>query len=374
MKIEIINETQALKALQPEWKDLCARVPGHRYNQTFDWLWRGWECVLSKKNRKLHVIVGRWDGRAVLIWPVVVHNHFAWQMLGLLGSDPTECPDVLVEPGPETLKWLHAAWKIITYGSGIDVIDFRYVREDSPIAPLLEGAASARKIYSRAPFVACDSWTNSASYFESLSSKFRRDQRRQRRRLAERGSVAFEIAETAMDVRETLRWLLIHKTAFLDQRGIEEHWFRRREHHAFLQSVAMDAHSSGNLYLTRLCVDGTIIAALLGFLFKGRLDAVVMTYDSAWQTYSPGRILIEECLKWSFEKQIGIFDFRMNVTRLKQNWAKSSVRVGGYLIPCTFLGRIYVAWFGSSVREGLKKFFRILPKGTQKVIRNVLQS
>ncbi len=79
-------------------------------------------------------------------------------------------------------------------------------------------------------------------------------------------------------------------------------------------------------------------------------------------------------MKWSFEKQIRLFDFRMNVTRNKRNWAKSSVRVSGYLIPCTFLGRIYVAWFGSSVREGLKKLYWILPKGTQQVIRNVLQN
>lgn len=84
----------------------------------------------------------------------------------------------------------------------------------------------------------------------------------------------------------------------------------REEHHDFLQSVVMDSHSSGNLYLAKLCVDGTTIAVLLGFLFKGRMDAVVTTYDSAWQSYSPGRILMEESLKWSFEKQVSIFDFR----------------------------------------------------------------
>ena len=136
----------------------------------------------------------------------------------------------------------------------------------------------------------------------------------------------------------------------------------------------MDSHSSGNLYLARLCVDGTIIAVLLGFLFKGRLEAVVTTYDPAWQSYSPGRILMEECLKWSFEKQIKIFDFRMNVTPNKRNWAKTSVLLCGYLIPCSFPGRIYVAWFDSTAREGLKKFYWILPKRTQQVIRNVLQN
>ncbi len=83
---------------------------------------------------------------------------------------------------------------------------------------------------------------------------------------------------------------------------------------------------------------------------------------------------MEECLKWSFEKKIRIFDFRMNVTRNKQNWAKSSVRVSGYLISCTILGGIYVAWFGSPVREGLKTLYWKLPKGIQQVICNVLQS
>ena len=136
----------------------------------------------------------------------------------------------------------------------------------------------------------------------------------------------------------------------------------------------MDAHSSGNLFLTRLCVDGTIIAVMLGFLFRGRLDAVVTTYDSAWQSYSPGRILMEECLKWSFEKQVRIFDFRMNVTPNKRSWAKTDVLLCGYLIPCSFLGKIYVAWFNSTFREGLKQFCSMLPQGTQKVIRNVLQN
>jgi CelD/BcsL family acetyltransferase involved in cellulose biosynthesis len=374
MKIEIINETQALRALEPEWNDLCTRVPDHRYNQTFSWLWRGWECVLSKKNYDLHVIVGRTDGRVVLIWPVVVHRYLAWRMLGWLGADSTECPDLLVESGPKTLEWLQAAWKIIVYDSGIDVIDFRYVREDSPIAPLLEGSANAHKKYSRAPYVACDSWTNWASYFKSLSRKFRNDQMRQRRRLSKCGGVSFEIAETTVEVRDSLRWLLIQKTAFLDQMGVRKHWFQHRENLDFLQSVVMDSHSSGNLYLAKLCVDGTTIAVLLGFVFKGRLEAVVTTYDPAWQSYSPGRILMEECLKWSFEKQIKIFDFRMNVTPNKRNWAKTSVLLCGYLIPCSFLGRIYVAWFDSTAREGLKKFYWILPKRTQRVIRNVLQN
>ena len=40
---------------EPEWNDLCARAPDHRYNQTFSWLWRVWECVLSKKNYDLQL-------------------------------------------------------------------------------------------------------------------------------------------------------------------------------------------------------------------------------------------------------------------------------------------------------------------------------
>jgi CelD/BcsL family acetyltransferase involved in cellulose biosynthesis len=374
MQIEVVNDTQALKALRPDWNDLCARVPDHRYNQTFDWQWHWWEDVIIKKNRQLHVVVGRSDGRAVLIWPVVVHNHFAWRVLGWLGSDPTECPDVLAEPGPETPEWLDAAWKFMSEQSGIDVIAFRLVREDSPITPLLEDAAGARIEILLAPFVACSSWTDWAGYCDSLNGKFLRDQRRRRRRLAERGNVAFEIVQTAPDVRETLGWLLDHKTASLDQKGTEDHWFRHREHHTFLRSVVLDAHASGNLLLARLCVDGTTIAALLGFLYRGRVDTVVMTYDPAWRAYSPGKILMEECLKWSFENRVRIFNLRTTDTPDKRLWAKPSVRVGGYLIPCTLPGRIYVAWFGSPVRSGLKRFFGILPKGTKQVIRKVLQS
>ena len=67
LDIEIITEPRKLAALESDWRDLCALVPDHEYAQTFEWAWRGWECVASKRARELRVVVGRADERVVLI-------------------------------------------------------------------------------------------------------------------------------------------------------------------------------------------------------------------------------------------------------------------------------------------------------------------
>lgn len=362
-----------MAALESDWRDLCARVPAHGYAQTFDWTWRGWECVASKRARKLRVVVGRADGRMVLLWPLVIRNHLLWRTALWLGSESSECHDALVEPGPHALEWLSSAWKAITTELGIDVLDFRYMHENAQVIPLIENVPAAWKIYAPAPFVDIGEWPDWDGFLKVKSKNFRGDQRRRRRRLAERGTVAFETVDTEEDIRETMDWLLRRKMSWLERTETSDVWFQFSEHHDFLKAVAFDAHSTGTLRLERLRVDDTTIAASLGFLYKGRMEVLVNSYDRAWFAYGPGQLLWEECLKWCFRNDVRIFDFRMGDEAYKSTWTNKQATIGVHLIPCTRRGGLYVFWFGSSLRGGLKKAFRRIPKGIRTLMLRALR-
>jgi CelD/BcsL family acetyltransferase involved in cellulose biosynthesis len=168
-------------------------------------------------------------------------------------------------------------------------------------------------------------------------------------------------------------WLLARKMLWFERTETNEFWFRNVEHHDFLKAMAFDAHSSGTLRLARLRVDSKTIAAKLGFLHKGRFDVLVSAYDRDWLSYGPSQILTEECLEWSFRNNVRVFDFRIGDESYKYVWANRQAAIGVHLIPCTRRGRLYVAWFGSSLRGGLKKAFRKVPKGFRHLVIRLLK-
>jgi CelD/BcsL family acetyltransferase involved in cellulose biosynthesis len=85
---------------------------------------------------------------------------------------------------------------------------------------------------------------------------------------------------------------------------------------------------------------------------------MITTYDTDWGFYAPGLVLFEESLRQTFNEGLDLFDFRLGDERYKDRWANRSGIARDYWVPCSRVGRLYVRWRTSSLREYLKTAYR----------------
>src|SRR5690349_7766873 len=100
---EIIDDIARFRELEEEWNALFDRVAGAYFSQSFEWCRVGWEEVAAPRRHRLHCIVGRRDGKAILIWPFVTWRPGLWSVAHPLGSETTEytCPLVVDDHAAE---------------------------------------------------------------------------------------------------------------------------------------------------------------------------------------------------------------------------------------------------------------------------------
>lgn len=143
-RFEVVTDSDAFKALESDWDDLCLRSSRVRFTQSFAWRCTTWEQVEGPQARWLHCIVARNRDRAVLIWPFIVYRRDHLVVASPLGCAYSEYPDPLVEDGPESGQRIEAAWKTLRNTCGCDLVRFRHVRKGSPLHRFLTGKAAKR--------------------------------------------------------------------------------------------------------------------------------------------------------------------------------------------------------------------------------------
>ena len=78
----------------------------------------------------------------------------------------------------------------------------------------------------------------------------------------------------------------------------------------FYLSATQRLHGRGLIHVSALMLDDRVLATHWGALWKGRLVWLMPSYEGGeWAAYSPGRLLLEDLLEWSFERGLREFDF-----------------------------------------------------------------
>jgi CelD/BcsL family acetyltransferase involved in cellulose biosynthesis len=128
----------------------------------------------------------------------------------------------------------------------------------------------------------------------SCSASHRSDLRRQRRRLADLGEVRLWVA-TATDGAEALTdWQTFGAPAYRDV------WARRTTRNTtwrpgfdeFLARVLTEGVATGWGHYSALRMNGESIAWHIGLADRGRLYFWIPAFQSSWQSFSPGKVLL----------------------------------------------------------------------------------
>ncbi|MHC4971797.1 MAG: GNAT family N-acetyltransferase [Planctomycetota bacterium] len=369
LAFEIVGDEQAFRSLAPGWRALFERARRPNHFQSFDWTWRSWEHIARARGQRLFVVVGRHAGRVVLICPFVRFPKAGLRTAEWIGGEESRYGDVLVEDAPEAAEWLEAAWSYVT--QRLDFLWLNHMKGDAALVPFLRRVEGVARHVEAAPYVDWSDWSDWEAYRRSRTKNLRKDLSRRRRRLEEQGKVEFRVVSCPDETGETLDWMLAHKAQWLRNRGLrtEAGGIDSADALEFYRASVADARASGHLCLATLTLDGNVLAAELAFRCKGTVTGVLAAYDHAWENYAPGKLLMEDLLRWTLENDCAIYDFMPVGERYKYLWAPKEAEVTTYLVPVSLQGRALVAWRRSRPGAALRRLLRLRFADLPRIVR-----
>jgi len=373
LDFETVADEQGLQALEPEWHDLFQRLRRRHFFQSFGYVRRSWEHVSRVRGQELCVVVGRRSGTVVFIWPLARYKNRLLRMAEWIGGEHSHYQDALVEDRPEAGEWLAAAWKYLAKNHGVDMMWLNHMRDDAVLRPLIDRVNGVGTYVEEAPYIEWSDWSDWASYYGDRSKNLRKDLRRRRRRLEEKGEVEFRLLTSREDVVPVLDWMYQHKIGWMERKGVrmQRGGLDTDETQAFQKAFVADACDAGIVHLGTLTVDGTVIAADLTLLYEETLVDYMGAYDHDWDYYAPGKLLQEDLLQWA-RKNCKIYDFMPYGEDYKYLWAPKDAKMTTYLIPCSVWGRLTVAWRRSAIGRPVRYLQRLNLGDIRRIIRTRL--
>jgi CelD/BcsL family acetyltransferase involved in cellulose biosynthesis len=355
LDFEVVRDAEALSSLRADWERLWAASAPQFYTQSFPAVWLTWTHCHQPQGHRLHVVVGRLDGRVVLIWPMMVRRERSakiWRLADWLGREPVDFGDILVEPAAVSSEQIRAALRHLVTTAPVDVVSFQAVRPDANVFAVLDADGQQRIVDDTAPYIDIREAGDWAAYQAALPKSFRKGMERRARRLEEAGKVEITLTHETALLEETVRWITERKAEWIDERDIIGYGISAEEMAATI-GVLTEAAQAGRILIARFTVDGVLVAADVSQLFNGRLFADIGSFDLAWGKYAPGSLLMRATIEWAFDNDVAIFDFARGAYDYKLKWSTQTADLTRFFYARTLLGKLYVMLRTSSFGERL---------------------
>lgn len=348
----VVSDEAGFRGLETDWRGLSQIVGPTHFFQSFDWCWNVWQSLASKAGRRLRILVGRVDGRVVLILPLMIAGRF----LRVLGSELFEYHDALVLPGPDRDAWLKKALEAAGRLGGSALL-LRDAREDGDLNGVFQRQKRGRsRVAGKTSFIDLGEFDGWQSYFEILPRSLKSDQRRQWKRLSELPSPGrFEIVENPVEQRELLLWLHAEKVKWLQSEKDmpDGGLFGSENYRDFLLNIVPVLAARGQVMMCRLASGRNTVAGQLGFVLDDYFVFFIFAYDPKWSVYSPGRLVMAKAIEWCFCRGLRTFDMLLGPEEYKAVWSTYTAIVRDYFVPLGLEGRLVEKWHAS----GCSSFF-----------------
>ena len=341
-EIRVVDDLADFADLWPR-TDRCKSAHCYAF-QCADFL-QVWCDTIGKARGTRALFVGVLDdsGRPMLLLPLGVERQTGIRILGFLDGGVCDYNGPIVcEP---TRIWhrdtLDRLWQeLVEVLPRFDVAIFDKMADD------ICGVPNPLVDLGGTPFAESGHFTNITSSSEAFTSKqllYKRKSRLQRRKLAKLGHLVFTIAETPADRRRIVQEMMREKSRRCIETG-EADELDRPGYRSYYVAMTERFTWPGPLFVAALEIDGKILSTLWGLIFNGRFLALVSTFEGGdWERFSPGRLLLEDVLKWSSSNGITIFDFGIGDESYKLVYSDQKLSLCQVNIPVTIVGKAYQA-------------------------------
>ncbi|HYV86241.1 MAG TPA: GNAT family N-acetyltransferase [Patescibacteria group bacterium] len=370
--VQVVDRS-AFRLMEKDWNALVETTsdePFYRHEYI-----RSWTDSFAP-DAKLKILTGRdRTGRLVAALPLVSERGFLYGLPVRRLVSPTNVHsyrfDLIAEDRQSAARTF---FRTLAADDTWDVIKITDVPEggnawDLYNAATAAGFPSGAWESQRSPFVPLP-----PSYDDleaRLSSKFKANLRRRRRRLEERGTITVERVTGGLELEERLEdCFSLERSGWKGRQGTAAGQSKRTR--GFYTGLARHAAREDYLSLFFLKLDGKPIASQYGLTRRGVYSLVMTCYDEAFSEYSPGHLLLESVMKRCVDGGLCEFDFLGCDLGWKLDWS-STVRSHHwfFIFRDNRLGRVLQrAKFGwiPGVKESLKRWRRENGADTQIVL------
>ena len=161
---------------------------------------------------------------------------------------------------------------------------------------------------------------NWEGYYNNLSRNSRDIIKRRIKKLASLGQVSFGYCKNRRELDEVINIMYEQHIKRRESLGQNKSLFLNSRNRIFFNTVCEKLFLDSNLYMFYLKLDEKIIATAFCFLGNDVLYYYIPTFDCGYKDCSPGRILLFNIIKFSFDSEFREFDFMIGEEDYKLHW------------------------------------------------------
>ncbi len=358
---EVLDGAAAYDMLRAEWQRLAELQRDATVFQSPDMLAVWSRHFATNRADLLVTIVVRQNGRAILIWPLLVDRSTLVRVARGAGAPIGQYDEILLDPDCDGTEALSAATEALVRAARPDLILLERVRADGALRNALSDIAPLA-CAEGAPY--SDLSRGSAHLMTSLKSRVVRQQRKRMRRFEQEGSVGFEVAAGPEQAGRWLAEAIALKREWLRSTGRISRAFVRRETIECLAELARTRaapEASPRMVVSRVTLDGRTAAIEMGFCHRGSYHLYLGAFAPDFAKFGPGNVLTEKLLGWCAANGIERYDMMAPRSRNKAEWQSGEVAVFDFALPTTMRGRLYVAGVLRRLLPAMRSAFYALP-------------
>ncbi len=361
---QVVDNLVAFQSLEAEWNELFARVarPSQAF-QSFAWNWHWCQRYLPRGGHggtKLAMVIGRADGRLVLILPLVLTRKAGLKQLGWMGEPVSQYGDIVADLEQVSLETMKAAWALAVSATHADLANLRKVRADAVAAPLMAAIGAVITATEEAPYIDLGKFQNYEAFEEALPTKGKKNRRRFMRRLSEQGTVSFETVTGNPEAARLASYGIILKRAWLKLRHQISIAMADDRYPAFFSDAVAGGNQPTGTKVMTIRSRNELAALQIMLENKGARFLHIAVYAAKFEKAGAGGLLLEQAIADCYKDGITHFDFLAPKHEYKMEFADGTVAVNDHAVALSAMGRAYATGF-LGVRRRLKAAVEAMP-------------
>ena len=325
MKVEEYSHFNIDPMLEPVWRNLLNLSDVDSIFGSYQWA-REWWSAFKQKNDKLCLTLisegNQAHGLAALYLTQERWGALKANVLAPVGQNTAQYLDFILPVEPQ--KTVSRLFDFLVEKPGWDVLSLNNMPKSSVNFKYIKSTASARKLMvveepeDVCPFILLEDNYNTFM-LKRFRSKFRKEIKRNTRRLQAKGHHHFEMIYKAKNLHRVFSEIVRlenHSWKGKKKLGIFSTPSKQRFYYQIMQILA----ANGKLVVLLQWLDNKLITYEIAFLSKNRFLAFNTAFDSDFRIYAPGVLSQVELIKQCFKMNIPIFDFLRGGEHYKSKW------------------------------------------------------
>jgi CelD/BcsL family acetyltransferase involved in cellulose biosynthesis len=319
VQVEVIDAVKELSDFTSEWLAAAEQMRCITPFQLPYWQLCWWRHFGSGE---LHTLVLREGGSIAGILPAFLHPWNGRRQVTLIGSGISDYLDPPVLPQFGNAVTCALASHLETWADW-EICDWQDLSSSTPLAEMSSARGLRVSVASDVPCAVLSLPVSLHEFWAARGKELRRNVIRYRKKAEAKFSVNFEVS---CDSRPDLLTILIalHEARW-HSRG-EAGMIAANRSGGFLREVTGELAKQGLLRWFVLRFDTRVTAIILALVYRGAVSFYLNGFDPEFARFSPGQILLAECLRHSLQQGWRKWDMLRGNENYKTEW-------GAELIP-----------------------------------------